>query len=225
MSNHYHLVLTDKAGELPDFMRDLNSLISRALNTLRGFRGENYEWRSYNMVVVADDLRVLQHCAYTEANPCAVDLVRYATQWGGVSSATMGYGEEVEVARPEFGLWEEGNDGHREDMEPHRAQYCGRTECPEVATLRLVRPPVAKDSSSAWVRSEVRRRVRALEYKARDKRDAKGRKVMGMKRVCKMPFRDAPTSRESYFTAEPSVSPWVSNVVALSCIESISVQF
>ena len=36
MSNHYHLVLTDLLGELPAFMRELNSLIARALNASQG---------------------------------------------------------------------------------------------------------------------------------------------------------------------------------------------
>ena len=32
MSNHYHLVVTDTEGRLPDFERDLNSLLARAVN-------------------------------------------------------------------------------------------------------------------------------------------------------------------------------------------------
>ena len=35
LSNHFHIVLTDVDGCLPDFMRDLNSLVSRGLNALR----------------------------------------------------------------------------------------------------------------------------------------------------------------------------------------------
>jgi REP element-mobilizing transposase RayT len=38
MSNHYHLVLTDPQGRLPDFMRDFNSAVARVLNYVAGAR-------------------------------------------------------------------------------------------------------------------------------------------------------------------------------------------
>ena len=43
MSNHYHLVLTDVRGLLPDFMMRLNALLSRNLNAIRGWNGTNFE--------------------------------------------------------------------------------------------------------------------------------------------------------------------------------------
>lgn len=69
MSNHYHIVLTDSARQLPDFMRDLNSLISRALNAIQGIHGENYARRGYHALIVSDGAKALRYCAYTEANP------------------------------------------------------------------------------------------------------------------------------------------------------------
>ena len=39
MSNHYHLLGTDIGQCLPDFVRDLNSLLSRQLNAMRGIKG------------------------------------------------------------------------------------------------------------------------------------------------------------------------------------------
>jgi REP element-mobilizing transposase RayT len=38
MSNHYHLVVTDVQGVMPDFQRELNSLLARSVNAFRGRR-------------------------------------------------------------------------------------------------------------------------------------------------------------------------------------------
>ena len=44
LSSHYHLVVTDFEGRLPDFMHLFNTLVARAGNALLG-RGENF-WSS-----------------------------------------------------------------------------------------------------------------------------------------------------------------------------------
>ena len=41
LSNHFHLIVTDPEARRPEFMRELDSLIARAMNTLYG-RGENF---------------------------------------------------------------------------------------------------------------------------------------------------------------------------------------
>src|SRR5688500_15183715 len=85
MSNHCHLLLTDRGGVLPDFMRDLNSLLSRGLNALRGSTGANVE-KGYNIVIPTDDGKAVEHAVYTLTNPCNAHLVERAAQWEGVSS-------------------------------------------------------------------------------------------------------------------------------------------
>lgn len=206
MSNHYHLVLTDSAAELPDFMRDLNSLISKALNAFRGVRGQNFERSGYNGVVVADGGKLLSHCAYTEANPCRAGLVDLASQWESVSSANLEYGQQVSVHRPNYGLWSQAKSSGNPDMDPTRAMHCGRIKCPEVAEFRLVRPPCLNGESETVTRAEVRGRVKVLEDEARALRKKSGRSVMGMEQVKEMDFWVAPSSRESFFGTEPTVS-------------------
>jgi REP element-mobilizing transposase RayT len=69
LSNHWHCVLTDPHGRLPEFQRDLGSTIARALNAAHG-RWESF-WApgSYSAVALqtADD--VLGKMAYVLANP------------------------------------------------------------------------------------------------------------------------------------------------------------
>jgi hypothetical protein len=36
MSNHHHLVVTDRRGALPDFLRELHRLTAKAINASQG---------------------------------------------------------------------------------------------------------------------------------------------------------------------------------------------
>lgn len=206
MSNHYHLVLTDASAQLPDFMRDLNSLISKSLNAIRGLRGQNFERSGYNAVVVADGARMLRHCAYTEANPCLAGLVERAVDWESVTSANLDYEQTVEVRRPKFGLWGPGDSSRSGENDPSRSMYCGRVTCPEVASFRLVRPPCLNGSSANATRVEVRKLVAELEGDARKKRSKARRPVLGMRRVKSFNFDAVPANSEDFFGGEPDVS-------------------
>lgn len=52
----------------------------------------------------------------------------------------------------------------------------------------------------------MRQLVKELEYAAKESRDEEGRTVMPMTLVRQMNFRDVPSSCETFFDAEPSVS-------------------
>ena len=103
MSNHFHLLMTAHTKCIPDFMEQLNSLGSRALNALRGTSGTNYE-KGYGLVEPQDGAKMLEHAVYTLTNPCASDLVTTAQKWKGVTTAGLRYGQEIVVDKPRCGL-------------------------------------------------------------------------------------------------------------------------
>lgn len=206
MSNHYHLVLTDTSAQMPDFMRDLNSLMSKALNAIRGTTGQNFERRSYNAIVIADGAKMLTHCAYTESNPCQAHLVESASDWGGVTSAHYDYGDKIAVQRPSYGLWSQGASREHRDVDKHRAHYCGRIKCPEIAEFHLVSPPCGNDCSAETTRALVRCRVQKFEEDARARRKAVGQRVLGMANVRARSYTASPTDPEKLLKAEPVVS-------------------
>src|SRR5690606_23801083 len=119
MSNHYHLVFTDTQGRLPDFQRDLNSLLARPNNAFRG-RWESF-WgrRSSSAVALLEDADVISKMGYSLEEPVAAGLVTRGRQWGGATSGRMRFGWRQTITRPEgfFG----------DDM-------------PETVTLELTRP-------------------------------------------------------------------------------------
>lgn len=206
MSNHYHLALTDRQGELPDFMRDLNSLISKAINAIRSVRGENYARMSYNAVIVSDARRLLRHCAYAEANPSRAHLVDLAQHWRGVSSANLEYGQEVTYRRPKSGLWKPNPPQRRKKPKRRPANHRSPVKCPEVATLRLVSPLDPASESPQDARTQVRAFVKEFEDAARQERKAQGISVLGMRLVRRVHFKSSPSTYEDYFGRIPRVS-------------------
>lgn len=206
MSNHYHLVLTDLGAQLPDFMRDLNSLISKALNAIRETFGQNFDRRSYNAIVVADGARMIRHCAYTEANPCLAHLVKRAKQWRGVSSASLEYGETKQFRRPTRGLWAQASSAGSGHMNKERAMYCGRIKCPELAELKLIRPPCLDGASIKATRAKVRKQVKVFETQAQEERARTNRRVLGMAKVRSVHYKVAPCDQQKRFDSAPKVS-------------------
>ncbi len=102
LSNHYHIVLTDVLGNLPAFMLALNSLAGKALNAYLGRTDKFWTSKPYCAVQLLDTATVMDSCVYTQVNPVKAGLVAKATLWGGVTSASMDYGDVVETKRPSY---------------------------------------------------------------------------------------------------------------------------
>jgi len=109
LSNHWHCVLTDPRGQLPEFQRDLGSTVARALNAALG-RWESF-WApgSYSAVALQSAEDVLDKMAYVLANPVAAGLVRHGAEWPGLwlAPAMIGAGAR-EVKRPGHFFRKEG---------------------------------------------------------------------------------------------------------------------
>ena len=214
MSNHCHLLLTDRDGVLPDFMRDLNSLLSRGLNALRGSTGSNVE-KSYNIVTPTDGAKVVEHAVYALTNPCNAHLVKRAAQWQGVTTLGLEYGRTVTLRRPSGGLWKSIADALANlQRKPRstartsegRLRHAGRTTLPETVELALVRPAVMLEHSDVALRELIRAEVRRVEDRLIVERRGAGRDVMGMRRVLSQSYTDTPTTSRVLFQTTPRVS-------------------
>ena len=213
LSNHFHIVMTPREANLPAFMQKFNSLLSRALNALRGSRGSNIE-DHYNITIEVDEEAILRQCAYTLANPCAAHLVSRISQWKGPNSYALEYGQEIIVERPRFGIWQpipkeppRKRSRRKHPWDAQRRSFRGRWVLPEKAPFRLVRPPARLGQlNDAQLREEIRQAARVREADADDARKAKGRRALGMRRVLKQRWSDMPNSRQDMFGPEPKVA-------------------
>ena len=100
MSNHWHAVLTDPYGRLPQFMEHVHKYVAKCLN-LSLMRQESL-WSShgYSAVVLPTEVEVLDKMVYTLGNPVKAGLVQKARDWPGLSSACRVYRCGYFASRP-----------------------------------------------------------------------------------------------------------------------------
>ncbi len=182
MSNHYHMVVTDPQGRLPDFERWCNSIIARALNAHHG-RWENFwapEQPSNVRLLGPED--VLAKVVYTLSNPVAAGLVSHGEKWPGVRLFSPGVRK---VVRPRGFFVEEGG-------------------LPEVVGLELVAPPLGLSSHEAY--RLVLENVVAKEAEIRAAFRREGRQFLGAPRVMAQRTCDSPSTPEPRRQLSPRVA-------------------
>ncbi len=185
MSNHYHLVATDPRGVMPEFLRELHSLLARYLNRHRG-RRENLwaaEQANLNHLVELED--VVDKVEYVLRNPIRAGLVERVTDWPGAHSFALPDGRTKVIARP---------------------SCCGRrSKVPPSVTLVLSVPPGFQGSFDEW-RALIGARVAAFERRASACRRRTNTRVRGIAAVRRDPPSRRPDSRP---TLGPQFRPFI----------------
>ena len=186
LSNHFHLVVTDPHARLPEFHRDLDALVARAVNRSLG-RGESF-WDpdSYSAVRLENDEAVLEKMVYVLANPVAAGLVRRGNEWPGLwSNPACLDGEALPVERPQAFFRKYGR-------------------LPAVAHLRLTRP-AAFQGDDAFLKT-ITDRLRDAEERAAYELAREGRRFLGAAKVrAQRPFA-RPVSGEPRRELSPRVA-------------------
>lgn len=186
LSNHYHVVLTDPRGNRPEFFRELNQLVARAVNANFGRWETFFAPGSYNAPLLADGAAILDKSVYVLCNVVEAGLVKLPQYWDGVSSWGMEYGQARLVKRPDVFF---------------------RDSMPEEESLTLVRPaalhPELSDKEArAYVRTVAQERSHASAQKLHER----GGGFMGMRRVCKQPRESSPDTRPPRRGIRPTVA-------------------
>jgi REP element-mobilizing transposase RayT len=184
MSNHVHLVVTDRSAKLPAFQRFLDSLVARAMNALL-HRWEHF-WApsSYSAVALQGPGDILDKVAYVLANPVAAGLVRRGRLWPG--------------------LWLGPEHGQLQFERPGRFfRKAGATSLPEAAGLALTTPP-GFTSAAAFHRA-LAARLEQRETLAELELRSSGRTFLGVAAV----LAQRPTARPLHPEPRRGLSPRV----------------
>jgi putative transposase len=188
MSNHWHGVVVDRTGRLPEFLECFHKLLAKHQNALRG-RWENF-WASEQTSVVelVDPADVLDKLIYTLTNPVADHLVSRARHWPGASSVRESpYGEWVEASRP-------------------RRFFRADGPCPPAIRFRLRRPPGFEHLSSDEFATLLREKIAEREAAAAFERAETGRQVLGRAAILRQSWRDQPDTVEPRRQLDPRVA-------------------
>jgi len=186
MSNHYHLVVTDPDGVIPDFMHCLNLLVARAGNSLLG-RFEGF-WGSgtYSCVALEDDAAIIDKIVYTLTNPVAAGLVAYGHAWPGLRTRTSQIGvATVEAKRP--GVF------FRDGM-------------PASVKLKLTLPPLSGGQTPDEIRTLIRELVAERETRLRQEKARKKEPFLGRAAVQQQSPFESPRGFAPRFRLKPRVA-------------------
>ncbi len=186
MSNHYHAVVEDPRGVLPDFLCHFHKLSARALNARWG-RWENL-WAAEPACAVrlVEPADVLDKVVYALANPVADQLVEQAIDWPGASSFAALDGRQLELERP-------------------RGFFRPDGVMPERVALSAVAPSNWPGGHAAWA-AAVRESVRAAEDRARSARALSGARVVGRRAIRDASHRDRPSTAEPRRNLRPHLA-------------------
>jgi putative transposase len=176
MSNHYHAVVHDPKGCLPEFLEHLHKMVAKVMNK-RWDRWENF-WSSEETCVtrLVTNHDIFEKVLYVLCNPVAADLVDRVHDWPGSSSFGYMSGKTTTHRRPKY-FFRQGAD----------------SAMPKFATLRATLPSrITKNESTASFWQRVRKGVAEREETLRTMRAKAKRRVFGRKAVMRISHTDAP---------------------------------
>ncbi len=187
MSTHEHLIITDRDGHIPDFLRDYHRELALGTKVLRRWEGSMWDSEPTSRVQLCTSQAVIEKLAYVMANPVDAALVNRAEDWPGIATLPHELGSKTwTVERPDF------------YFDPDNPQW------PKTATLRLTMP------CTPWAQQEVRHRVEQelvrLESEARTRVRAKGWRVLGRSAVLRSSPYERATSWEPLRGLNPHIA-------------------
>ncbi|HTN51441.1 MAG TPA: hypothetical protein VML50_03485 [Anaeromyxobacter sp.] len=186
LSNHFHLVVTDRQGRLPEFHRDLDGLVARATNRFLGRWESFWDPDSYSAVALEDGNAILEKMVYVLANPVVAGLVRKASDWPGLWSApSLMDGDALTVKRPAILFRENG-------------------PLASTATLRLCRPPGFENDDSLI--PTLMALLQDAEDRAAAELERDGRHFLGVARILAQDPLSSPASGEPRMAMSPRVA-------------------
>jgi putative transposase len=186
MSNHYHAVVRDVHGRLPQFTEHFHKMLAKCVNALRG-RWENM-WSSEQVCVVrlVDAADIMRKLVYVATNPVKDHLVGRADHWPGFNGFTYFVNRRsISARRP-----------------AHFFRADGRM--PLEVTLELTIPE--KLGAPEDVIRELEALVSEAETKAAAERRTKGVHLVGRAAIRKQTWRDTPITRERRRNLRPTIA-------------------
>lgn len=186
MSNHYHLVIRDPRGVLPEFMQELNSMAGHAFNVRRARRENFWSTRHSKPMYLVELEDIVRMVVYTLVNPVEAGLVERANLWPGLTSYAWLDGRTVEAKRPHFYFDPNG-------------------DVPEFVAFKLSVPTEFDGDAEAW-KALIWRRVAEEEVRIAKERRAAGLGFKGRKAVLKESIHRRGTVEEELREAQPLVA-------------------
>ncbi len=188
MSNHYHGVVTDVRGVLPDFLRDFHKEVTCGLNALRGEWGGLWGSEQTSVVRLLSGDDVLDAMVYALVNPVKAGLVESYRDWPGLHSSPASCARApVAFARPE-------------------KYFDARGGRPDEVRLTITVPASFSHLSRSAFADLLTRRVAEAEADLQRRLANEGRRFLGLDRVRRTKRHSQPTSWEKRRGINPTLA-------------------
>src|SRR5512137_227219 len=188
-SNHYHAVVVDNRGRLPEFLGHFHKLFAKHQNCLRGRWEAFWATEQTSVVELPNSEDVLAKMTYAIANPVSSHLVDKVHHWPGVGSLTA-----IEEDLPLVA------------SRPTRFFDPGNGNLPDVVQLTFRRAPGFERLTQVQYAKLVRENVAQAEAKAAAERLEKGIRIVGRKAVLRQDWNASPGTREPRRGLSPRVA-------------------
>ena len=188
-SNHYHAIVVDNDGRLPEFLEHFHKLMAKHQNALRGRWEAFWATEQTSAVELPGPEDVLAKMVYAIANPCSSHLVEKVHHWPGVESMTA-----IDRNRPLVA------------SKPVRFFDRSNADLPEVVQLHFHRAPGFERLSQVEYVALLREQVAQAEARAAAERREKGIRLVGRGVVLRQHWNDSPNTCEPRRALSPRVA-------------------
>jgi len=188
MSNHYHAIVTDPDGRLPEFMAHLNRLVGKCVNAELGRFESLWSPEHYSAVRLETKEDVLDKLLYVLGNPLQAALVESWSQWpGAISDPRACAKAAVKVGRPGVYFRDDGL-------------------MPEKVKLEVTVPPCWEHLSTKQFATMAAKHLKAHEAELREKLASEKRELLGREAVKKQDPFGYPTGFDPKFELNPKLA-------------------
>ncbi len=188
MSNHWHGLVTDPHGRIPEFCRDVHSLAARALNAHLGRWEALWSSQRLSLVELVDGPDVWDKLVYTLTNPVEAGLVARSAEWPGLRTRPVDVTREPRVfKRP-------------------RTRFFRRSGLPAEVELHLTVPPALEPLDRPAFAQEFQARVAAREAAIQEQMASAGRGFLGAHEVRRQRRDARPKTHELRRGRHPAVA-------------------
>jgi putative transposase len=182
MSDHYHAVVLDTEGKLNRFTQQLNWMLTKATQALRGWQGVVFDSQGPHPTELLTNAAVRKKIGYVAANPVAAGLVERGDLWSGVRTSARDIGgPPLTIRRPDVYFASDGT-------------------MPETVELRFELPPaLVEELGVDGARTAIAEAIETQELAAREHWRKQRRPFKGVRGVLKTsPYARAMTYEQRH---------------------------
>ena len=209
LGNHYHAVVSDQHGNIPQFMAYLNRLTATCVNASIG-RWENLWANEQPSLVKLDGLEdALRALVYTFTNPLSSYLVKRSDRWPGLRMVPTDLLKgHTDLLKGHIDLLKGHIDLLKGHIEAVRPSVFFREDGPmlERVSLKISRPECFANMTDEQLVATLQQRIRDKEDELLREAEEKDIRFLGTKRLKRQRHTDTPTSREPRRNLSPRVA-------------------